>query len=145
MQIVKKIPRHVTLSKHLRARAPFFILVTEFGVPYYIAATPKVRQMLKLDIHGKPATPKQRRIWRDQFDNDDALRDVIASIHLQLRDVVLTGIEQDVTDTLLDKMREAMHPTVAGMIEKKAEPATRLMLNVGGNNNFVSQGRGSRR
>jgi hypothetical protein len=119
MQIVKKLPRHVKLSPHLRERAPFYVLITHFGLPYYIPGTPKIRRLLELDANGRPGQPDRRLRWRD-FDKADALRDIVAALSLQVRDVELAGIEQGVTQALLDRMAEVMRPTVRGMIDAKA-------------------------
>lgn len=132
MEIVRKLPRGVSLSDHLKERAAFFIRMTEFGISYYVAATPEVRRMLKLGANGKPATLKERRAWREQMDNEKGLRDVIGSIHLQLRDVVFAGIEEGVTTELLKQFRRAMQPKVRGMVEIAGAPASALMLE-GGN------------
>lgn len=53
--VVRKLPRGVKLSQHLNEHAPFYVMITLYRVPYYIAATPKVRQLLELDMNGKDA------------------------------------------------------------------------------------------
>lgn len=120
MQIVHELPEHVELSQHLRDKSPFFLVVQLLGITYYIAATPTVRRLLELDEKGKTEKPDRRRRW-DRYKMEDALRDIINSLHLQVRDVVLAGIEQNVTETLLAKMQEAMRPTVRKAIHARTE------------------------
>lgn len=131
MEIVRSLPKGVSLSDHLKERAAFFIVIQQFGISYYVAATPEVRRMLKLGANGKAASLKERRAWREQMDNEKGLRDVIASIHLQLRDVVFAGIEDGVTAELLKHFKRAMQPKVRGMVEVAAAPASALMLEGG--------------
>jgi hypothetical protein len=124
LTIEPKLPKHISLSPHLRERAAFYIVIMLQGSRFYIAATPEVRRMLRVDIHGKPAMPKRRR--KDEFDTEKALRDVLASVLLQLRDCVFAEIEGNVKQTLLHRMSQLMSPTVRGMIETSA--ANRFLL-----------------
>lgn len=119
LTVVRKLPKHVRLSERLREHAPFYLAVQHFGITYYVAATPKVRQLLGLNAKGEEAPPDRRRTW-SRYDKADAVRDIIDALHLQVRDVVLAGIEQNVTQTLLERMDEAMRPTVRIMVQKQA-------------------------
>jgi hypothetical protein len=116
MYVVHELPEGVRLSDHLRSQADFYIAVQSFGISYYIPATPRIRRLLMLDKHGLDAKPDMRLKWW-RMSKADAIRDIIQAIELQVRDVVLAGIEQNVTDTLLDRMRDLMSPTVRGLIE----------------------------
>lgn len=111
MTITRELPEGVELSPHLREQATFFIEVMLDGITYYIAATPRVRRLFELDERGRPNKPDRRRSW-DDFEKDKALRDIASSLHLQVRDVVLAGIEENVSRVLLGKMRRAMAPTI---------------------------------
>ena len=114
--VVKELPEHVKLSPRLREQASVYLCVESLGVDYYIAATPKVRRLLCLDKHGHDAKPDMRRSWRT-YDKADALRDIINSLELQVRDVELAGIEENVKEALLDRMDALMTPTVRGAIK----------------------------
>lgn len=130
MQITRKIPEHVELSPRLIEKAAFFILVQSLGITYYIAATPAVCRLLTLDKNGKDAKPDQRRRW-DSFTKEDALRDIITSLELQVRDVVLAGIEENVSGVLLDRMAELMSPTIRAKIRSAARGDAQHLLEGG--------------
>jgi hypothetical protein len=122
LTIVKELPEHVELSQHLREGTPFYIKVTHFGVPYYIAGTTNVRQLLELDKNGKQGQRDRRLRW-GEYQKADALRDIVSSLHLQVRDVALAGVEERVTTTLLDRMERALAPTVRRAVEGEARKA----------------------
>jgi sulfite reductase alpha subunit-like flavoprotein len=127
MYVVHELPDHVELSPNLRDRAEFYLCVQSFGISYYIPATPRIRRLLMLDKQGKDAKPDQRlRWWR--MDKGEAVRDIIQSLELQVRDVVLAGIEQNVTHALLERMEAVMQPTVHGLVAKQA--TKKLLENV---------------
>ena len=121
LYIVKELPEGVELSPRLRERADFFLSVQSFGVSFYIPATPKIRRLLCLDKHGRDVKPDMRRRWWN-YDKADALRDIVCSLELQVRDVVLTEIEGNVTRTLLNEMRGLMRPKVRSLIDAQAVP-----------------------
>ena len=124
IEIVKELPEHVELSQHLRERADFYLCVQSLGVSYYIPATPDVRRLLSLDKRGRDAKPDGRRRWTI-YDKGDALRDIVSALSLQVRDVELAGVEQNVTETLLDRMREVMSPTVRRLVQRNSFPKLR--------------------
>jgi hypothetical protein len=128
MTIAHELPEGVELSPHLRERASFYIEVMLDGITYYIAATPHVRRLFELDERGRPGRPDRRRKF-DSFEKEKALRDITSSIHLQLRDVVLAGIEADVSRVLLGKMRRAMAPTIRAHVFARTP---RALLTTGG-------------
>jgi hypothetical protein len=119
MEITRKVPKHVELSPRLKEKAAFYIRIMSLGIPYYIAATPVVQRLLTLDKDGKDAKPDLRLRW-DSYKKEDALRDIVSSLELQVRDVVLAGIESNVTDALLARMAEVMSPTVRAKIQAAA-------------------------
>jgi len=114
--VVKKLPKHVKLSEHLRKQSSVFLCVQSFGINYYIPATPDIRRLLCLNKDGHDAKPDMRRSWWS-MDKADALRDIISALELQVRDVVLAGIEQNVKRALLERMDTLMTPTVRGAIK----------------------------
>jgi hypothetical protein len=120
MYVVHELPEHVELSPHLKDRADFYLCVQSFGVSYYIPATAKIRRLLCLDKKGRDAKPDMRLRWWS-MDKADALRDIISALELQVRDVVLAGVEQNVTATLLERMEAVMQPTVRRLVNKAQE------------------------
>lgn len=124
MTIVYELPDGVELSEHLREHATFYICVMYSGLNYYIAATPNVRRLFELNDKGEPDKPDKRRRWTE-YEKAYALRDIIAALHLQTRDVVLAGIESNVSRTLLGRMDELMRPTV----QREIANETRLLNN----------------
>ena len=119
MEIVDELPDGIELSEHLRSQAAFYLRVPSFGIPYYIPATPKIRRLLGLDARGREAKPDGRLSWT-LYDRASALRDIVSALHLQVRDVVLAGIEEDVKAALLERMNYLMTPTVQVMVRKRA-------------------------
>jgi hypothetical protein len=115
MYIVWELPEHVELSEHLKKQAEFYICVQSFGISYYIPATPKIRRLIGLDTKGNDAEPDRRRKW-SKYQKADAIRDIVAALELQVRNVVLAGIEENVKQALLQRMDEAMTPTVRAMV-----------------------------
>lgn len=109
MTIHKSLPSDITLSPDLMERACFFIEVSCMWGTYYIAATPDVCQVLQLTRHGNtsPSKKSPRR-----FDQAKALRDIVSSMHLQIREGIMAGIGGEVTQALLERMDELMAPTV---------------------------------
>lgn len=124
IEIVHEIPEGIELSPHLKGRTDFYLLVSSFGVGYYIPATDKVRRLLGIDAKGKwiKRPPSERR-WRWRtFDTADALRDIINALHAQVRDVELAEIETNVRRALLNRMEEALAPTIRRTIEQHTPP-----------------------
>jgi len=122
MHFATELPDGVKLSEHHTKGVPFYIGVQSFGLTYWIPAKPKIRMLLELDVRGRDAKRDRRFRW-DRYRKADALRDIVSALEIQVRDVVLAGIEQKVTDALLDRMREVMSPTVRGMIDEQAQKA----------------------
>lgn len=116
LHIVRKLPKHVELSQHLREQTAYYIGVQSLGITYYVPATPEIRDLLELDGRGRDARRDRRRRWTN-CEKADALRDIVAALSLQARDVELAGIERNVTDALLDRMRGALHATVRKSVE----------------------------
>jgi hypothetical protein len=122
--IVDKLPDDVKLSEHLRGMAEFYLCVQSFGINYYIPATPRIRQLVELDSKGLDAPRDKRRRW-DRYEKGDALRDIVAAIELQVRDVVLAGIERNVMDALLKRLEIALDKTVVRAV---ADRVTQKLL-----------------
>ena len=101
MNSTSKLPPGIKLSPHLMELADRFIPVQLFGRNFYIAGTPHVRRLLGID-------PPTGRTWRREHDAEAALRDIVSSLELQVRDNVLAGIQERVTETLLGEMRGMM-------------------------------------
>lgn len=120
LHIVKELPDDVELSEHLRDRADFYLCVQSFGISFYIPATADVRRLLCLDKNGQDVKPDMRKRWWS-YDKADALRTIINALELQIRDVMLAGIEENVTRILLDRMDAAMRPTVKSLIDRQVK------------------------
>jgi adenosyl cobinamide kinase/adenosyl cobinamide phosphate guanylyltransferase len=74
---------------------------------------------LELNSKGHDAQRDRRLRW-SSIEKGNALRDIVASIELQVRDVVLAGIEENVTNQLLKRMDAALRPTVRQAIVAQA-------------------------
>lgn len=114
--VVKELPEYVQLSDRLKGMASCYLCVQSFGVNYYIPATPNIRRLLCLNKDGHDAKPDMRRRW-DSYQKANALRDIVSSLSLQVRDVELAEIEGNVKQALLHRMDELMTPTVRGAIQ----------------------------
>ena len=86
--------------------------------------------MLCIDKNGNRLKEEPSRIKgrRRDFDNDDALRDIILSVQLQLRDHHLAQVEENVIDIVLEKMAQTMRKPVHQLTEHVAIEVERKKL-----------------
>lgn len=124
--IVYKLPKDVGLSLHIREKAKAYFEIYFQGQKYYVPITKEMMIIFNLRILKKkiefPDAYKTRSCMTEM------LRDIIDSIHLQVRDGVCAGIE----DSLHQQLKDGFSDLFAGVIHQKvrAEILTRITSSI---------------
>jgi hypothetical protein len=112
MDIVKKLPKDVPLSPHLQQSAMGFIVIQLYGLKYYIPLTKEFKKLFKIKRR------KNKFIfssYKSERQIEEFLRDVIASIYLQIRDTVGSEIHLQ----LNEEIKSGFTNLFANILEKK--------------------------
>jgi len=119
---VKHLPDHIKLCQDIRDRSPFYIVVQYFGHSYYVGATEHVRFLFGIDKNGQEVEGGRKRRG-DFLEGEKAIRDVVLSLELQIRDYVLEGIQERVRDEVFEKLNELVSAPIRKRVNELAEAA----------------------
>jgi hypothetical protein len=124
IRTIKKLPKRIRLSQYLEEKASCYVEIVYSGHSFYIPATKTIRAMLGINKNGKriegEPQPQTRKGWKRDFDNDVALRDIVDALYLQIRDYVLSEVEGNVSQMILEKMEKAMENPIHRLTERVA-------------------------
>jgi hypothetical protein len=121
MTIYRKenLPPDAKISEDLKQRAEFFMGVKFLGHPYYVPLTKEAKKIFQLHI--KDGT-LQISFGQNQK-IEEFLRDLIASVYLQIRDTVGAEIFQklnlEISETFSKMIQEQLSMKIENSFEQK--------------------------
>jgi exopolysaccharide biosynthesis protein len=120
--IVYELPKDVELSRYQREKAVngAYFRVMLGGVNYYIPITKQLKEIFDLHIKNGKFVHKKY----DCIKVDEAIRAIIDSVYLQVRDVVCAGIE----DSLDDKLRTGFSQLFERYLHEEVSAKVKLAL-----------------
>lgn len=113
---LKKLPPDIELSQNIKERAEAFFKIQYLGHYYYIPVTKELSRILKkLGIIAKDGTKS--------FDNEQLIeifiRDLIASVYLQIRDTVGTEIYATLSGEIKTGLEQMFSSRLSGTVTEK--------------------------
>ena len=114
--IVYEIPEGLKLCPDIRNRAIAYMRIQSMGITYWVPITKEMKRFLKLKVKdGKIvfASGKQE----DGFEK--MCRDILWSVHLQERDVVLAGIEENISKDVRDGFAKLFEAPIKQLVRRK--------------------------
>ena len=118
---VRKLPKDVPISNHIKERAEGYMKVSLFGILYYIPITKEVKKLFKIKRRGKEfifdSYKKEQRFKK-------FVRDIITSVYLQIRDTVGSEIHSQ----LRTQIEDGFGKMFANLIDKKINQGFQKLL-----------------
>lgn len=120
MKILTKLPKDACSSPHLKEKAEGWIAVMYFGITYYILVSKEFKKAFKVkrkrNILIFPSYEQEKAV-------ESFLRDLIASMYLQIRDTVGSEIHQqlseEITDGFAKLLSKNLESKVDGLFDRK--------------------------
>ena len=134
--IVDKIPKSVKLSPDFQQKAAKskgkgwkrkfkYIPVLYFGRTYYFPITKAIWEAFELS---KRMQNQDGGYVLGTGPVEEALRDILGAMHLQVRDDVLNGIEQTVVQQVQDRLSAMMRVPLRAELERMADEREAKLL-----------------
>jgi len=114
-EIVYELPKGIKLCKDITERAIAYIRISSMGIPFWIPITKEMKKFLKLKVRkGKIlfTGPQEDGLYK-------MCQDILWSVHLQERDVVLAGIEESISRDVQDGFAELFEKPIKRMVRRK--------------------------
>ena len=114
----KDLPENANLSDDLKGRAKYFCEVYFFGLQYFIPLTKEMKKIFQVSIKKGCLEPygQANRV-------EEAFRDIIASVYLQVRDTVGSAIyqnlKQDIQEGFEKMFSNGLERAINGEFDKQ--------------------------
>jgi hypothetical protein len=137
LDVVSKLPEEVQLSPHLCGKAAkrrygkrkyAFFKIQLYGRFFYLPITNEVWEMFNLQDsdfnESMDETPEGKQVKRYTCNRSGLhgfLQLLVDAIALQVRDDVLSGMEQSMMSQIKEQVSQALHPSLRAAIERVAD------------------------
>ena len=130
LEVVNKLPAGVELSEHLTEGTTHYLVLMHFGRKFFIPITNDISKALNISKGGKPlAKPYAvRNNFARELLIESSVRIIINSIYLQVRDNILSEIEDGITRDVLENIGNLMAKPLRKEIEARATEAEQKAL-----------------
>jgi hypothetical protein len=119
----EELPKHARTCGYMKDRAKFFAQIKYMGRNYYLPVTKEMKRFFGLSVkNGHMVCDRELPV-------DSFLRDLIASVYLQVRDTVgseiSAGLSRQITDGLASMFEKKLDKAVEdGLTQKLLEQRT---------------------
>ena len=105
----------IELSPDIKKRTVFYCELFMCGVRYTIPITKEVKKVMGIKL--KNGKPDMSFNWENKFEN--ALRDIVGAIYLQVRDVVAEGITEELATDIKNRFENLVRPSLENTVESR--------------------------
>ena len=114
VDIVKKLPKDVELSEHLKSQAECYIEIMHFGVRYYVPVTKEFKKIFKIRKRKGYYYFEDYKLGSNMR---AMLQDIISGVYLQIRDSIGAELHQQ----LSSEIKSGFAKMFDGFLGKKIE------------------------
>ena len=118
---VRKLPKDVPISNHIKERAEGYIKIGLFGILYYIPITKEAKKLFKIKRKGKQLIFDS---YKDRQRFERFIRDIINMVYLQIRDTVGSEIHSELKRQIEDGFGKMFN----NLIDKKINQGFQKLL-----------------
>ena len=120
-----KLPENAKTSDHLKGQAKYFLRIQYVGKYYYLPMTKEMRKIFGISIRKGEAVTDKSHLYIE-----DLLRDIIASVYMQVRDTVAGGIHDALSTQIKDSFEkmfeEGLYKNITNKLDQKLLPGTSI-------------------
>lgn len=129
------LPEDAKVSIDMKQRAKFFGVIMLSGVNYYIPVTKEMKKLFNIRI-------RNGKLYHVNhgFDSTDFVRDLIASVYFQTRDVVGDEIYSNLSSEITGEFRKFFSNGLSRVINKQLENKTGQLLEDKSENKVLYEG-----
>jgi hypothetical protein len=113
----KDLPKYAKVSEDMKKRAKHFIMIQHFGYPYFIPLTLDMKKALSISVR------KEEIVGGFILNSrlETTLRDIIASVYMQIRDTVGAEVQGALSDQITNGLKEMFDKQLSTAIEGRLD------------------------
>ena len=116
-----KLPKNVPISEYIKDRAKGFVVITLFGIPYYIPITKDTKKLFNIK---KIKNTFIFNNYKAEHRFEQFIRDIINVVYLQVRDTV----GEEIQSKLSAQMQDGFNTMFGKIINKKINQEFQKLL-----------------
>ena len=131
LELVKTedLPDTVKTSPDMKGRAKYFMVILYMGMSYYIPLTKEIKKVLGISLC--TVKGKIRLEDCDEIKIDEGVRDIIASVYLQIRDTIGVELHDQLSRQITEGLKQLFDQSLGssiinGMNQKMLPPPEEL-------------------
>jgi len=122
----KKLPKGISLGKHLEEQADGYFVCQYLGKSYYISLTKEMKKLFKIKRKGEILCFDDKEL-RSESRFEDMVRTIIACVRVQIQDTIGVEIREEMMREVRDRIDNILVPQMDKKIEEKFEQKAKLL------------------